>query len=439
MLRPGWFSEYSPWQQKVYDQILETIENNYKMFGYDHVSTSAMEKNSVLQAKWWEETSKQIFGVYWLAQWAEDAKDYSLRFDLTIPFARYVVDWKSSLNFPFKRYQIDSVWRGERQQKWRYKEFVQADIDAIRSNSQGDVPFYDWEVVFVIYKSLFQLKEKFDISERFVVHINNKKVISSFLDYVCGNDQKKSHKLSVLLDKFDKIWEEEFFKELSNLWFDKETKNKIYDFITMDVDYNLLSSIRDFIPDQNFQEWIDQLKLFLSNLLNMGEIFEVDIDYKINFGIVRGLDYYTWIVFETFIQDYRGYSSIASWWRYDDLTSNLDPKSWFSWVGGSIWVDRLFSWLTENNKIDQNYFFSSKYFFVNFEETNQDILYLARWFIKEGRQVEIFPYPQKMKKQLDYANKKWIRYVVILGEWEKTNWVYKLKDMVKWTEETYQI
>lgn len=214
-LRPSGFPEYSPGQQIIFDKLKATIEQNYQAFGYTHIHTPAVEKNEVLLSKNGEETGKQIFGLYGMAQGSEDLKDYGLHFDLTVPFARYTLDWEHQLTFPFKRYQIQPVWRGERAQKGRYREFFQCDIDVIWKGEKSYL-YYDAEIITTLAKTLTEIIDITGIDDTITFHINNKKMSQAFLSIITQNEDQRT-KISSLIDKFDKIGEENFYQEIQLL------------------------------------------------------------------------------------------------------------------------------------------------------------------------------------------------------------------------------
>ena len=174
-LRPSGFVEYSPSEQHIFDQLISEIQNQFQLFWYTHIYTPAVESNAVLLSKNWEETGKQIFGLYGLAQWAGDLKDYALHFDLTVPFARYVLVWEDKLTFPFKRFQIQPVRRGERAQKGRYREFWQCDIDVIwRRDNEKTVLYYDGETILTLMHALDAVLKKLEVNDEAVFHISNR-------------------------------------------------------------------------------------------------------------------------------------------------------------------------------------------------------------------------------------------------------------------------
>ncbi len=430
VLRPGWFPEYSSAQQIIFDDIVKIIEKHYQQFGYTHIHTPAVEANSVLLSKNGEETGKQIFWLYGLAQWAEDLKDYALHFDLTVPFARYVLDWENELTFPFKRYQIQPVRRGERAQKWRYKEFRQCDVDAIRKDDKKtDYVFYDAEVILDLYKAIAGIVEYGGIDDTPIFHINNKKIINWLLLTLFKTPELKQ-RVSTLIDKYTKIWEEKFVLSLKDLWIKDKEIDKLLEFLKMDIKHEKdLMKLSDFVKNDEFVQWLDEL-VKVMNYLDMMKDTMGWLEYKVDFKIIRGLDYYTWTVFECYLKNDIALWSICGGGRYDNLTWYIDPKKKeYSWVGWSIGISRILWKIFENENFITDQKTVSEYLFVHFPETIKDILMLAWIFIKEGKNIEIYPCAEKLGKQFAYADKKWIPQVVIFGEGEKALNRYKIKNM----------
>ena len=445
MLKVWGFPEFLPDQQKIFDKIIKILEDVYKKFGFVHIQTPAVEKNEVLLAKSGDEVSKQIFGLYWLAQGCDkDTKDYSLHFDLTVPFARYILDHENELVFPFKRYQIQPVWRWERQQKWRYREFWQADIDVIWKQDWKDYIWYDIEVIGVLMYALNKIFEKVDLNIQLKLVINNKKIIQWFLDYLAksGLSQDILQNLVILLDKYHKLTLDEFKKQLIQLilqnGFSTNVANKFVEIVLNFINGNFDLWLE---KQEIFNHWIAELDVIYNWVKRFIKSFNLNnIDIVKDYSIVRGLDYYTWVVFETFIVWNEKLWSICSWWRYDWLTSYIKKtKDQFNWVWWSIWVNRLFDFILENLK--ENIFDEENYLIINFGfgDIFEKNYKLFESFINSWKRAEIYPYPDKLKKQFKYADKKWIRYVVIMGEDEIKKWVYKIKDMKTWKEEEYKI
>ena len=430
MYKVWWFAELLPEYKILEEKMLGIIKKSYKQFGYTPIETPAMEKNNVLTAKWWWEVKNQIFWVYGLAQWEKDLKDYSLRFDLTVPFSRYVLDYRWELVFPFKRSQVWKVWRWERQQRWRSKEFYQADIDVIwEENENKNYLFYDAEALFVAYKTYNEIFKSFNLDTKIRININNRKIISGFIDSLWLTD--KLAEIWIIIDKIDKIPKDKFKEELSQLWISRESINKILEFCNYKINLNNLENAKKDLKVENkeFERWIYELKKLVDFSLALWITKE---SLNINFSIIRWLAYYTWNVFETFIDWDRSLGSIWSGWRYEKLTSYIDPKTNYSGVWISIWVTRLEDYLFEN--IDKSTLAktTSEYLFINFEDTLQDSLKLYNKFISEWKNIEFYPESDKLQKQFKYADKKWIRYCIILWSSELKAWIYIIKDMKTW-------
>ncbi len=472
MLKVGGFNELKPEQKIIEEKIFEIVKKNYWKYGYTPIETPAVERTEVLTAKWGWEVSKQIFGVYGLAQWWSDLKDYSLHFDLTVPFARYVLDYRNELTFPFKRSQIQKVWRGERQQRGRSREFYQADIDVIWEENNSPILgnergrwknlFYDAEVVSIWYKTYKEISEYFDLWLDFKININNKKIIFGFIKVLWL--EEKFQEISIIIDKKDKISLEQFRQDLEkivemfgkNIWkelypnklikgerIENDLVQKIIDFTNFEANYENLEEILKLVETKDFlslqksqqlsiqelQQWISELKTVLENIYLLWIPKE---NIVINLGIIRGLEYYTWTIFETFIDGDRKLWSIASGWRYEWLTKYLDKKSNFSWVGFSMWITRFEEYLFEKlQSRDKKVFVSttSEYLVINFEETKKESLELFQKLAGEWKKIEFYPEAEKLKKQFSYADKKWIQYCVILWSWELEKWMYQIKDM----------
>lgn len=431
MLRPGWFPEYNPAEQLVFDQVKVIIEQLYEQHGYTHIQTPAVEANSVLLSKNGEDAGKQIFWLYGLAQGAEDSKDYSLHFDLTVPFARYVLDRENELTFPFKRFQVQPVRRGERSQRGRFKELWQADVDVIWQEWEKSVIgknlYYDAEMMIVIAKTLHQIIEKFISGKKFTLHINNRYLLAGVMEQF---PEEKRPLIYSLLDKYYKISNEQFIKEVEEL-LGKESK-KILDFVTCKLED--LTSYK--LENENFKRGVAELQEVFWYI----KALNPDNTYKLVFDpyIIRGLDYYTGTVYESFFDDDMALGSISSGWRYENLTGYINPKkSQYSWVGGSIWLSRIVFLILEKSKPEL--LTKTEYLFVNFKETINEIAWLMNKFLAKWKVCEIYPSPDKLGKQFGYADKKGIPLVIILGEGEKAEWIYKIKDMVAGTETTHKI
>ena len=436
MLKVWGFSELKPEQKIIEEKIFDIVEKNYRQFGYTPIETPWVERNEVLTAKWGWEVWNQILWVYGLAQWASDLKKYSLHFDLTVPFARYVLDYKAELTFPFKRSQIQKVWRGERQQRGRSREFYQADIDVIWEASPQPSPegegvkksylFYDSEVINIWYQTYLEIFKAFSLDLEIKININNKKIISGFISALWL--WEKFTEISIIIDNKEKISSEEFETKLQEFTNNLEITKKIIDFTNFEATYDNLEEI------VNLVDWeIEELELGVSELKTvLKNAYLLWIDKNniiINLWIIRGLDYYTGTIFETFIEGDRKLWSIASGGRYEDFTKHLDKKTKFSGVWFSMWITRFEDYLFEKLDMQNEAKTTSEYLIINFEQTIEESLKLYNNLSKTGKKVEFYPESDKLKKQFRYADNKNIKYCILLWEWELEKWIYTMKNM----------
>ena len=439
-LRPSGFVEYSPSEQRIFDQLINEIQNQFQLFWYTHIHTPAVESNTVLLSKNGEETGKQIFWLYGLAQWASDLKDYALHFDLTVPFARYVLDWEDKLTFPFKRFQIQPVWRGERAQKWRYREFWQCDIDVIwRKDNEKTVLYYDGETILTLMHALDAVLEKLEIDDEAVFHISNRKLIIWLLNDLIW--EEKTPIVCSYIDKRKKIWAENFIASLVDAWIERLDAEKINGIISRTYTVKEIEEVDKLSENKLFFEWLTELKSVINFFETWGESTWEKLNYVIDLQIIRGLDYYSGTVFEAMLKWDEWLGSICGWWKYDHLTWYLNPKKdVYAWFGGSIWISRLLSKIFgEDNEGKSEQKTSTEYLFLNFEGTKSQILKLMNKFQREGKNCELYYQSDKLWKQFGYADKKWIPYVVILGEWEWDERIYKVKNMQTGEEETVRL
>ena len=415
--RPGWFPEYSPKEQKIFDQMTDTLRHHFEQWSYIHIHTPAVESINIL-SRGGDVFDKQVYGLYWLAQWIEDTKDYGLHFDLTIPFARYVLDHMNELTFPFKRYQMQPVWRWERTKRGRYKEFWQFDIDTIWKSDQDVGTRYDAECIIVMVKALQEIFEHNGISAPLSVKVSNIKLI----------------------------------KSIATAWWLDETSNKIL-FKTLDDWYKrtdeanqeLLSSIlskeqqwiiTQIIISQSLK-WLEQYEWYQDLKHVLEDISKFDITVEFALPIVRWHGYYTGIVVEIFLWDDMSLGAIAWWWRYERLTDFISPKQSFSGVWCSISNRIMELLLTMGSKKIINS--KDSYLIINFEDTREQSLQLLANIIKEWKNSEYYPTPAKLSKQFEYADKKWITHCVILGSGELEQWIYKIKNLITGEEEIIKL
>lgn len=408
--------ELLPEDQLVFDNIKSTIEETFKKYQFLPLDTPLIEKNEILFAKGGGETEKQIYSI------DSTSKDMSLRFDLTVPLARYVAEHFSDLNFPFKRYHIGKVYRGERNQKGRYKEFYQCDIDII---GNGSLSIYNDAL---LPKVIFEIFKKLEFND-IVFHINNRKLLNGYFKSLGIED---STEILRTADKLAKIGKEETVKLLEKE-VDLESAQKIVDFLTRDfTNKELLEDLRNNESNDLYNEGLKELESVYDYMLK----FEIpDENIKIDLSITRGLDYYTSTVYETFLTGFESLGSVCSGGRYENLASNFSKQS-LPGVGLSIGLTRLFYQLKQIGYVDKHKNALTEVLVIPMdEEFNFYAIELVNFLRKNGISVDIYLESGKFKKKLTYADKLNIKNVIIIGEEEFKENKLTLKNMEDGSQE----
>jgi len=409
---PG-FMELLPASQISFNKIQDIIRRNFERSGFIPIDTPIIEKSEILLAKGGEETDKQIY------RFTKGSSDLSLRFDLTVPFARYAAQHISELTFPFRRYQIGKVYRGERNQKGRYREFYQCDIDIINNGNLSIIN--DAEIPSIMY-SIFK-----EIGlNNFKICINNRKILNGFFDSI---DVSDSTSVLRVIDKLDKIGIDAVREELEKLGLDKKAIGKIIEFISVDGSTKEILDTLDKM-DINNEEFKEGQKE-LAEVVYYLQCFGVpENNFKIDLKIARGLDYYTGTVYETILDDYPKIGSICSGGRYSDLAGYYSKQK-LQGVGMSIGLTRLFYILTEEIGFLKQGSASSltKALIVPMDNSNNYAISVANKLKKNDINVEIYVESGKFSKKLSYANKLGIEYVIIIGEEEINSELLTLKNM----------
>lgn len=407
---PG-FMELLPMEQEIFNDIVSKISKVYEMNGCLAIDTPIIEKADVLLAKSGGETEKQVYSFQ------KGKNNLALRFDLTVPFARYVAQYYNDLVFPFKRYQIGKVYRGERNQKGRYREFYQCDIDVI-GKEKLSINNDAWVINLAdkAFKEIGLSNYRFQIS--------NRKVLKGILTELEIDNQAD---VMILIDKIDKIGEEVFISELKNLiGIDKsEYLNKILK-LDGSNDEKLEELSKLDIKNEYYNEGVEELKKVKSLL----EILGVDKEnFEINLKIIRGLDYYTGTVFETILLGDERYGSICSGGRYDNLAENYTANI-LPGVGISIGLTRLFFVLKEIGFIDK-YKIENKleYLIVPIGDTMEYCGKVLQYLQSKGYGVSIYFEDDSLKKKMNYANKIGVENVILIGEEEIANNKVKVRNM----------
>ena len=408
---PG-FMELLPNEQILFDQMKQTIEKTYQNFGFLPIDTPIIELSEVLLAKAGGETEKQIY------RFNKGDTDLSLRFDLTVPLAKYVAKNYGQLSFPFRRYQIGKVYRGERAQKGRYREFYQCDIDII-GDGELDI-INDAELPVVIYSTFKKLG-----FNNFTVKINNRKILNGLYESI--GQKENSVEIMRIIDKIEKIGEDAVKEEISKLGIPDTDIEKIINFIKIDgtSDEKIEKLEKLEINNEMYLKGVSELKEVISDI----RLFGVpEKNFTVDLTIARGLDYYTGTVYETFLNDYRELGSICSGGRYENLAENYTDKK-LPGVGISIGLTRLFYKLNELNLINADKKSISDILIIPMTDKKEVPFKLATDLRNLGVNTEIYLNNKKIKAKMKYADKLEIPYVVVIGDEEIESKKIKLKNM----------
>ncbi len=416
---PG-MMELLPEDQMVFDTIKRRIEDVFIKNAFFSIDTPAIEKLDVLLSKGGGETSKQVYRI------DSSKKNQGLRFDLTVPLAKYVSMYMQDLAFPFRRYQIAKVYRGERNQKGRYKEFYQCDIDIIGNEKLS--LYNDAEIVNCMYEAL----KSIDVPD-FEFQFNNRKLLNGYFSDLGIEDFESCLRI---IDKLDKLGIDNVKEELSKINLDDEKIDSILSFLQIDgTNQEIIEKLESLnIDNELFVCGLEELKFVYDDILSLGVSPD---NIKINLSITRGLDYYTGSVFETFFKEYREIGSICSGGRYDSLANNF-TKSKLPGVGMSIGLTRLFYQLQELN-------------LVKGQQTNFDCIIIpmkgyeknAVKLMNDLRSsfVRCMSYLEddKLKKKFNYADKLSVKYVIIIGQDEVEQNKFTLRNMENGNQELLEL
>ncbi|MBR3255545.1 MAG: histidine--tRNA ligase [Clostridia bacterium] len=417
---PG-FMELLPNEQILFNKIKETIGKTYEQYGFLPLNTPIIEDAKVLLAKAGGETEKQIY------RFEKGENDLALRFDLTVPLAKYVTEYYDKLSFPFKRYQIGKVYRGEKPQRGRYREFYQCDIDVIGDGKLSIIN--DAELPSIIYKTFKNLG--FD---EFTICINNRKILNGLFNSL--NQKEKAQDILRIIDKIDKIGAEQVkFELLKEI--EAEKVEVIMQFLNIDGDNDKkLQDLENMqITDETFIEGLNELKTVVQYI----RLFGVpEQNFKIDLTIARGLDYYTGTVYETFLNKYRNLGSVCSGGRYDNLTEYYTDRQ-MPGVGISIGLSRLFFLLMDNNIVSAENESIAEALVISMGDEYEAVARVATTLRENGIKTLTNIENQKIVKKFKIADKLKVPFVVILGEEEVKNNVVTLKNMETGEQKTITI
>lgn len=416
------FMELMPNEQILFEQMKEKIEKIYQKFGFLPLDTPILELSEVLLAKAGGETEKQIY------RFEKGDTDISMRFDLTVPLAKYVAKNYGNLSFPFRRYQIGKVYRGERAQKGRFREFYQCDIDIIGDGELSIIN--DAELPSVIYNVFKELG--FD---DFTIRINNRKILNGLFESL--EQKENSTEILRIIDKIEKIGKEAVIEELEKIEVPKNSIETIMNFIEIDgTTDEKLQKLQDLnIQNENFQMGLEEL----TQVVNYVRLFGIpDGNFKVDLTIARGLDYYTGTVYETFLNQYRELGSVCSGGRYENLAEHYTDKK-LPGVGISIGLTRLFYKLNELNLINADKKSVAEVLIVPMLEDLSVPIKIANNLRSNGINTEIYLNDKKLKAKMKYADKLEIPFVIVVGEDEVNSGVVKIKNMKTGNEKECQI
>lgn len=411
--------ELLPEDQLVFDKMKNIIEETYKKYQFLPIDTPVIEKNEILFAKGGGETEKQIYEI------ASDTRDMSLRFDLTVPLARYVAEHFSDLNFPFKRYHIGKVYRGERNQKGRYREFYQCDIDIIGHNKLAiENDAIPPRVIYEIFEKL----NTPDVSFR----INNRKLLNGFFESLGIED---STGVLRLIDKKDKIGLENMKEDLIKI-LDSERAEKIVSFIEAgNSNKETLDKFAGLVENDLYEEGLKELGTVYKYMIKLGI---PDANIKLDPSITRGLDYYTGTVYETFINGYEKIGSVSSGGRYEKLADNFTKQA-LPGVGMSIGLTRLFYQLKEIGLVDKKEENLTEILIIPMsEEENFYAIDILNILHDKGKSADIYLEGGKLKKKFSYADKIGVKYAYIIGGEERENKTITVRNMKTGEQESIE-
>lgn len=418
---PG-FMELLPNEQIVFNEIKEKIQKSYERFGFLPLDTPIIEDANVLLAKAGGETEKQIY------RFNKGENDLALRFDLTVPLAKYVSEYYGQLSFPFKRYQIGKVYRGEKAQAGRYREFYQCDVDIIGDGELNII--HDAEIPSIIYTTFKELG-----FEKFTIHINNRKILNGIFDEI-GSTEKATEILRII-DKIEKIGAEKVKEELKELGLQDKEIETIMNFIEIkgsnSEKINTLKSLE--INSEIFKKGLEELEQVINYIKVLGV---PENNFEIDLTIARGLDYYTGTVYETFLDDYKKLGSVCSGGRYENLAEYYTDKK-LPGVGISIGLSRFFYQASKEGLFNSEKKSISKVLVIPMTENLEKCMEIATTLRKEKINTEIYLADKKIKAKFKYADKLNIPYTIVIGDDEIANNKVTLKCMETGEQETLSI
>ena len=405
-----------PEKQAIFNQMKRQIEEVYRLHGFLNIETPMIDRTEILFAKAGGETEKQIYRVYKTGESAEESRE-ALRFDHTVPLARYVTEHETDLAFPFRVSQIGRNFRGERAQKGRFREFYQCDIDVVSRNS---LPIeYDVDVILTLFEAL----EKILPRKRKLVRISNRKILSGFLEEL--NLQEVKDEIFSIIDHAEKVLPEKTRENLESLNIGEERVAQVLAFINLSGKREaVLAALRGFgFENETFKEGLEELDRVFSLLESQGLEKSIILDMK----IIRGLDYYTGTVFETILPDFPKLGSVCSGGRYENL-AELYSEQKFPGAGGSIGLTRLFSVLDDSGILPESEVKKPvDLAIIPVSASEVDYCFgLSEELREEGKNVDLVLADKKLGDKLKYASKI-AASAIVIGPDEVASGNYSIK------------
>jgi len=436
--------DFSPQEVAKRSYIMETIKNSFQLYGFQPIETPSFENSETLMGKYGEEGDRLIFKILNSGDFLSKVNDSALseknstkitsqisekalRYDLTVPFARYVVQHQNEITFPFRRYQMQPVWRADRPQKGRFREFWQCDADVVGSDSL-------WQEVELVqlYDDVFTKLKLSDIT----IKINNRKILSGIAEVIGAED--KLIDFTVALDKLDKIGEAGVKKEMLEKGISNQALEKLqplFSFTGNNTDkLNSLSQL--LITSETGKKGIEEVQFVIQAIQSLGlKASEIQLDVT----LARGLNYYTGAIFEVSAPEKVQLGSIGGGGRYDDLTGIFGLKG-VSGVGISFGLDRIYLVLEELALFPKTISETTKVLFINFGEAEALYAMQAIGMLRENKiAAELYPDVVKMGKQMTYADKREIPYVVLAGGDEIESKTFTVKNMKSGEQEVVKM
>jgi len=433
--------DFSPEEMAKRNYIFDTIREVFKLYGFRQIETPAMENLSTLMGKYGEEGDKLLFKILNSGDYLKGISDEELterninrlatklsekglRYDLTVPFARYVVMYRNEITFPFRRFQIQPVWRADRPQKGRYREFFQCDADIIGSDSLLN----EVELLQIID----EVFRRFGI--RVCIKLNNRKILSGIAEII--GEAEKIVDITVAIDKFDKIGLEKVNEELASKGIPQKAIDQLQPIILLEgSNQEKIDTLKDVLKDsEKGLKGVNELEFILNKLNIIGTNSQLELDLT----LARGLNYYTGAIIEVKALDVT-IGSITGGGRYDDLTGIFGLKG-VSGVGFSFGADRIFDVLNQLDLYPKDSTKGTQVLFVNFgEQEEAHILPIISKIRQANIPAEIYPEAAKMKKQMSYADSNNIPFVAIVGENEIKENKITLKNMLSGEQQALSI